>query len=349
MVVWFSLVIIVFSIKIIIGPLNTKSKKKNFLIISGIVISLIMGIRYPDYETVYDLSVYYNFYNEMIITPWGKIFTIDRFEPGYVIVNKIAATLVPWPQFILFLVAGFVVFSTLKYIYENSSFPFEATLFYITLGMMAFQLTAFRQSIAIGICLLSVSSISKRNLPRFIAHIALAMTFHKMSFVFIPMYFLATRKDTLKFRFILFSSFILLIVFADGLVRLGNQFLESSYTGYSGSIFAGIIPILVYTFALVFTSSNKKSNSFLINFNLLIIGVGLYALRYNVQVLERISFYFTPAVIIILPKAIYSIKGESSKKLVWLMIVVFSIALYLYRVSYSDYGDFRFFWSTINV
>ena len=84
-----------------------------------------MGMRGHEYVEVYDVWVYYTFYENIKEIPWLNIFEASGFEPGYVLLNKVLATLIPWPQMILFAEAAFCVFAMSRFIYLNSEYPFE--------------------------------------------------------------------------------------------------------------------------------------------------------------------------------------------------------------------------------
>ena len=166
MIVWAALIAYLMILKFTMGKLANDKKRKRFLIFSSIPIILIMGLRYPEYEVVYDLAGYYFFYELSSQLPLGLLFESSRLEPGYVLLNKILATIVPWPQFILFAVAIICVSGFSYFIYRNSKDPFLSLIFYVTLGAMTFQLTAFRQAIAITICVLSIELIKKKALTK---------------------------------------------------------------------------------------------------------------------------------------------------------------------------------------
>jgi len=344
LIVWILLVFFILIIKVLMGDLISKEKQKNFLVISGIAITLIMGLRYPKYNTVYDLELYYRYYYRLIYTPWTDIFLISRFEPGYVILNKILATIIPWPQFILIFEAAFCVFCVCRFIYKNSDYPFQSIIFYITLGTMAFQLTGFRQAFAMSICLLSIEFIKEKKLFKFLLTVFLATTFHKTSIVFFPFYFIANRVPNWKNNLFSIIAMIFFANFARIITDIGNVIFDMDYGGYIGNKYGGLVPILIYTITIIlsFIYSNKIKNKG--SLNMLVIGLTIYLMRYTTLALERISFFYTSAVIVQLPNAINVEKDEKIKYLLNILSIVLSIILFVYRLTKEPYGAYSFFW-----
>ncbi len=78
MIVWAALIAYLIILKFTMGKLGNDKKRKRFLIFSSIPIILIMGLRYPEYEVVYDLAGYYSFYELSSELPLGLLFEKAR-------------------------------------------------------------------------------------------------------------------------------------------------------------------------------------------------------------------------------------------------------------------------------
>ena len=175
MLVWCCLILYIVILKFSLGKLEDNKRKRIFLILASLGVIFVLGSRYPYYEVERDLEVYYNHYRSMINTPWKSIVqatkannATSRFGVGYIILNKCLATIIPWPQFILYFVALVSVGTMAYFIYKNSSRVFESFILYITIDLMVYHLTMFRQSIAIGICLVAIELIKKKKFWWFI-------------------------------------------------------------------------------------------------------------------------------------------------------------------------------------
>ena len=117
---------------------------------------------------------------------------------------------------------------------------------------------------------------------------------------------------------------------------------------YSGNVFGGLVPILIYLIALilsyiVWTSDKSFVDDYAMEIKLMVFGLCLYTLRYNTTVFERMSIYYTPVISVLLPSAIMRQKKESERKIMSALCVGLSIGLFLYR-TYSQYGQYVFYW-----
>jgi len=324
--------------------LTEKRKQKKFLIISGLAVIFVMGLRYPEYENVYDLKVYYTYYDHLISTPWNEIFEVSRFEPGYAILNKALATLVPWAQFILIAEAVISVYCVCRFIYKNSEYPFQAMIFYITLGTMVFQLTGFRQAFAMSLCLFGVEYIKRRKVIRFVLIVLLAISIHKSAMVFLPFYFIANRKPTLINNIASIFLIFVTVNLADQITTFGNKMLDTNYSGYRGNPLGGLIPIIIYVITIVLSIIYSRKIKNPIPYNMVILGLTIYLMRYTTLALERISFYFTSAVIVQLSNVINFEPDKKTRAYLNFFAVILAIALFMYRLKDSDFAAYRFFW-----
>ena len=343
--IWGLLLIYIFILKIIIGKIDTEKKVNIFLLFSWIGITLVLGLRYPYLQKETDLQIYYNYFNSVSNISWNKIFEFynsSNFEIGYILLNKLLSCLIKWPQFIIIFEAAFCSFCTIYFIKKNSKDAFISILLYLSMGMMTFQLTAFRQAIAIGICLLSIELIKKHHFVRFLLMVLRATSIHKTAIVFIISYFLINKDFKISHIFISCIGIFIVSLFANNIITIGNNILNRNYNTYIGNSYGGIVNIIIYLLTIITGLCLKNKNENKIGINMTIIGLTLYCLRYIVLVVERISFYFTAGAIISIPNEIILLKDK--KKYILITEIVLVI-LYFYRLSYSDYGQYIFFWN----
>lgn len=344
MFVWIGLIVYIFVVRLGIGRLRTKARQKRFLIWAGIGIVLIMGARGHDYVKVYDVWSYYYFCKNIAEIPWQDIFAASGFEPGYVLLNKLLITLIPWPQIILFAEAAFCVFAVSRFIYLNSEYPFECIYFFITLGTMGFYLTAFRQAFAISICLLSVELIKKRKFIPFCVAVLCALSFHKTALVFFAAYFFVASRLVLQQKFLLIVAVITIGWNSGQLISLANEIFNMEYSGYDGSEYGGIVPIIIYLMIVLysFVFFNRTDNN--TGVNMTTMGLGLYICRYSVEIAERVSFYYTPGSIIALPEIIGHVRDPRLRFSLRSLAMILAFLLFVRRLGYAEYGNYQFFW-----
>ena len=332
-------------LRFFMGDLSDKRAQKKYLILSAIPIILIMSLRYHMIYGVDDPAVYYDFYDSASKLSIKELFNDPFFEPGYILLNKAFATIIPNPQFIFFLEALICVSAVCRFIYKNSESPFFGMLFFLTLGTMTFEYTAFRQGIAMSICIFAVEYIKEKKLLPFIILVLLAATFHKTAVVFLPFYFIAQRKPTLRNILLTIAAIIVVIFSASKIIEIGNVLFGMEYRGgYSGNEYGGLVPILIFVITLILLLISKDKIDNYIFFNMVVIGFTIYLLRYTTLAAERISFYFTTGTIVALPSAIASFENKNTRIVIYFFVTSLAIILFLHRLSYMTLADYRFFW-----
>lgn len=346
MTVWIGLIVWIFIAKSLSGNIITDKGKRKFLILVGIVLILIMGFRYADISSRGDLNNYARLYTRIRDVEWKDVIGYNGMEPGYLILNKLFSMFFPWTQSIIFIEAIICVLFTFRFIYKFSNNVYLAVLLYLAQGPFIFQLTGFRQAIAMSICLFAVEFIEKRKLFKFLLLVGLACTFHATAVVFIPFYFIANFKPNFKTTAIYVIYYILLLRFAPQLLSLGSDLTGSDYNtaAYWGNITGPLINLFFYALTLVlalFLSRRweKKGNW---KWNMTLLGVIMYLLRYVSMPFERISFYFSSGIEVYLPELISDAIVEKEKKLVYYGLMWICIILFLVRAK-TTIGPYTFF------
>lgn len=338
-------------IKLCMGPLTNDKSKKWFLILAGVAVFLVMGLRGDNYQNVYDLRVYKDFYESIGRTEWGQIYEVTEFEYGYTLLNKILYTLFPFSQFIILFSAFFCVFSVCRFIYLNSENVFFSFLFYVTLGSMGFMLTGLRQAIAICICLYGVEFAKKEKIFKFLFTVILAITMHRTAFFFFPFYFIVNNKYIKKRRGFIIVIVVALIIFAPALLAFGKSITQGELQAAEEALFTmnGIVPILLYVIGLIaqyclYYKDEKNDNTAIISI-MLSLGLGLYFLRFYNMALERFSYYYTQSSYICLTNIFGFIKKGESRTIAKILAVVLALILFARRLQTADYANYVFFWN----
>lgn len=347
MSVWIGMVFYIILLRIIFKDFNNKKLQKIFLILSSISIIFVMGSRYANISLSGDLNNYYRLFYNASRMSFSTLFEVYNMEWGYIVFNKLLAICIPWTQIIIYVEAVICVYVISRFIYNNCDDPFMGIILYISHGLMIFQLTGFRQAIAMSICLFSVEFIKGRNPLKFFIAIAFASTFHSTAIVFSIMYIIGNNKINLKNIVKYCILFILFIVIAPELLKFGSNITGSDYTkdGFKGNLLGPLINIIIYIIAiLLFYKGNKRSKD-LWKFNMTFICLIIYTLRFISIPFERIAFYFAPGAIVALIDGIINIKHKKRREIIYIGILFGSILLFLYRV-YSTIGtNYRFFFS----
>lgn len=349
MFVWISMLLLIVLSGAFINTYSPKGQKR-FLVFSAFILIVVLGSRNAAINHGSDLNNYYRLYAGAMELDWKHLVQTSTMETGYLFINFILAKIVKWNQFIIYAQAAFCIGSSMYFIRKNTTNVYHAVIYFICLGPFQFFLTGFRQSIAICICFFAYEMAKQKKLFKFILLILLACSMHQTAIVFAPVYILVNLNGkkiytALVMTFIFVSSF-----FVEYLMQWGNDVFEKEYTtAYKGSILGGLIPLVIYAVALLLIFMREKkgandSNATNQMSRMLLVGAGIYTMRYQALVLERISFYYTPIVVPLLANDVQEIKGSDNRKLVKVLGVVLCILLFVWRVN-TQIGDYTFFWN----
>lgn len=346
MLVWVGLIIWILIARILSGNLATSKEKKTFLIMVGLALIFVMGARYTDVFGKGDLNNYARLYTNIRFVEWENIFKDSGMEPGYIVMNKLFSMIFPWTQSIVFIEAAICVLFTFRFIYKFCDNVFLAVLLYLAQGPFIFQLTGFRQAIAMSICLFAVEYIEKRKLLKFLLLVGLACTFHTTAVVFIPFYFMANFKTNFKTTVIYVIYYLFLLRFIPQLLFFGSDLTGTDYTasGFKGNYKGPIINLFFYAatlvLALLVNRYKVKKNNW--KWNMILLGIVMYLLRFISLPFERISFYFSSGIEVYLPDLLNDAIVEKEKKLAYYGLMGICIILFLVRAK-TTIGPYNFF------
>lgn len=353
MLVWLVMLFSIIVIRFLI-PEGIGKKRKNliFLSISFLIVVFVVGSRSPHLFNSSDLYNYYHCYGEALEYPISYLTEAYSMEEGYLVMNKIIAWLVPWNYFIIYFEAAFCTGVMFWYIYRNAESVFLAVIVYICLGPWQFFLTGFRQSFAVCICFIAFELMKKHKLVSDLVAVGLilfATTLHITAWIFLIV--LVLRKITITKKVIIYGAMLtlLLVVTIDDLMLFGNDILEREYTDtYYGNTFAGIVPIAIYLITfflcyLIWTWDKTHMDENRYEIIMLITGLCVYIMRYNLHIMERVSYYFTPVISVLLANAITRQRTKKVSNVVFAICVTLCVLLFIYRTS-KQYGEYHFYW-----
>lgn len=356
MIVWCLLLLYIVLVRLVKGELRTPQARRSYIINVGLVTAIVVGCRGNNYEHVYDLTIYSQFYTEMTRIPWNQIFEYSNFEKGFTILTKLLTCLSSDPQLLIFVSSIICVGSASIFIYRNTNYVFEAYFFFMTLGTLGFMLTGLRQGIAISIGLLSFEFIKKKKsfLFMYLILFLLAVSIHRSSLVLIASSFILVMPKYFSKKIWTYLGIVIaMIVLAPIMLLWGNSFTEGEleYTDEALFSFNGIVPLLIYFTCIIieFTRwkktfgknvSQHNGDSQLNRLPLMSFCIGFYLLRFFNRQLERLALYFSPVSVLCL--------GDYVGRKPFLLRSLFfllSFILFWRRYSTADYGNFVFFWN----
>lgn len=328
---------------------QNQQSKKRYLFICCTMLFLMIGLRHYSLGSV-DSQNYYNNWIRMRGSTFAEIeefTTVSDIESGYLYTIGVLSKILYYPQF-LFVLTGLLFTAAMgTFVYHNSKDIVLSMLFCICLGLYGFMIQGLRQSISISICLFSVEYIKKRKLKPFLLLILLAYCFHRSCVVFALSYFLygSELNNNTKLKYI--GIALLLLLLSPFLQDTGNALLDRNYEDEASTDSAWVaaityLIILVISYAFLSKKNTNKNSSFFVGITT--VGSAFFMLRYTqTQAFERISYYFLAGQAIVLPEVL-RLFDPKSRKLLTLLAVVLSVALFIYRTRASYATQYLFFW-----
>lgn len=364
----FSIAIILMFFKWMLFNSGSRKDDKRILTAAFIMLVLIMGSRAVESTNSVDVEAYYSTYETAIDDDSLLLFVNfnPSMEKGYLALTWLLAKIIRWPQFILFFEAAFCCGITLRFIYKYSEDVVLSILGFMSLGILGFYMTGFRQSMAISLCLLALEMAERKRLPAFVLLVLLASLLHQTAVVFLPVYFVMNIKVN---KFLSLAEGGLLCLIGLGLpfiVNLGNIIFNRDFEMiYEGSKIGGYINIafeIFIVFAMVYQmggctlttgiSDERGERTFAADSSfanhkflyILILGIGLYTMRYQALILERVSFFYTPVVFVLLPGAIQNGFAKKDRMLLKMLLSVGMLFLITWRFGSMDFAPF---WNSV--
>ena len=331
--------------------LGEKKKKLIFLLVCGVMIVFLMGGRCPFRTCSRDGYFYYSLYLQSAQQSWDHLIENNGFEMGYIYLNRFLEFFFPSGQAIIYFEAIFTTGVVFWFIYRNTEDVFIAVVSYITVGSWSFFLSGFKQAFAICFCLISVEWMKKKKFVSdliALLFIVAACSCHVTAWVFLAVYVLRNIKVNKNTVMLIIIIIIVSLFSIDYVVGLFENFVDSEYTkGYEGNLLGGIVPITTFVIALFLSyiawTQDKgyiEKNNLLVL--MLLVGLGLYLFRYNTMVFERISYYFTAVLCVVLPNSLNAIKDVRTKTISKAFCIVLCSVLFIYRM--TDAKDYYFYW-----
>lgn len=275
-----------------------------------IIASLLLFSCVRSYETGADTKMYVNFFHLIKKESWSNLwkYGFDTLEKGYVIFNKLVATIYDSARFFIIVTSFCTILPTCLFIEKKSTNRYLSYLLYIAMEFWFNQMYVIRQSIAVSFCLIALIFAEKKGFKNFLLFslfVLIASTFHQTAIIFFLAYFLRFIKIDYKFLFFGTVVFLVFLVGGKSIVSFINQFARIQYEVK----FTGGLTILLCLLAMgvfIYIAYNGRFNddpSRKMLFLMVVCAIILQVLSLNMEVLIRLARYFMMAIFVIFPNA----------------------------------------------
>lgn len=269
----------------------------------------------------------------------------ESVEPGYNLLVYIVRSVTSNYHIYLMIASISTIMAMYRLMrrYFTSSYEIIASIcIYVLLGLLAFNMAALRQTIALSFGIFAFMYADDGKWKQFLVCVGVAYLFHNSSIVLLiiyPLRFLNVKRFGL---FIALGFFVLgmlypglvapfiqkYLPFEDRFTQYGTTYESSqSYTGF-------VLQLILILIAYVSQKQMKLSKSSMnLLFNCAYLGLAIQSLTGSLAELYRLSFYFSFFDIILVPIALYSYKGKSADMIRGLFII--GCLIYIFILSGS--------------
>lgn len=336
--IYFATIIVLFLFSLFQKFDPPESDLKFLKVVSFIILVILGGFRY---EVGADWFSYEKLYYSL--QGISNVFSA-REEKLFTMFSFACRQLVNSYSFFIFCL--FFLSFSIKFNVFNKYSPdiFLSLIIYFFTILLIYDLNGVRQGIATSFILLSISPVLNRQLPKFLLFILIASFFHVSAVIFLPFYWLAHIKLSLKqitvisFLMVLLSipvrSFIEHSKYFEAFFTLKtfshySAYLDNNTTGRPVSILSIAVLQRVFTFSLFFINYKKLKaeeglKNLLIN-GYLISLIIFFFLSFSSEISSRISFYYKALEIIMIPLIVTSQKKLSNRLALLLIFISFAI------------------------
>ncbi|MBE5789055.1 MAG: EpsG family protein [Clostridiales bacterium] len=210
---------------------------------------------------------------------------------------------VQWLYFVTSLIILGLVFTA---IWQQSSYPLLACLFFVITGNFFLSMNIVSQYIAIAICLFACTFAEKRKPIWFFLLVALAATVHISALVFLLVYFLPKLKIKPLWCIVAVAVALLVAQFAFPLIKKLVEIVAPQYVRHFEMsadfewVFFGI-GCAVLALGTCYFNKGKDFPYFRLWYYMNVLGLIALAFSGNIPLMKRINYYFAASHILLLP------------------------------------------------
>ncbi|MCW6677783.1 EpsG family protein [Anaerococcus sp. NML200574] len=346
-------ILVFLTIKCSNNSLKGRSNIK-YAIFIGIFFMLICGLRADSVGN--DTIKYVELYKDINYSASNIFF--NRFEPGFIYLNKALGKLSINPQIIIIMSSIIIWTGIIIFISNNSKNPAMSYFFIVTFGYMAFFMSGIRESIAISICLIGFEYVKEKRKILFFLSILLASTFHISAFVFLIAYPVFNLKLNVYVKLLMIIVSIIFMKQFDIIMLYAIEHIPkyASYltTEYNDGIIriATVINLLIISIIYIASSYYYRyqfgnENIYSGYLNLIFIGIPLLIVSLSFNLLDRFSNYFNIFIIIVIPNIICNRANVNHKLISFISMVcflIYFICVQLLRPEWNGIYPYTLFW-----
>lgn len=348
------LITIVYTVFIFILGLNTnmndKKARKRYLIVSGIILILISGLR-SYYIGSGDTSRYAAMFEEDVLMSFQQILNSDIKDPFYHIFSKFLSMVVGDNFHAVLTIFAVIFISSYGVLVQKESTNLLLSfIVFFSMGLYSFSMHGIRQGLAVAFIMLSYFPLKEKKLFWFLTLVFIASCFHSTAAIFVVAYPFCKLGFSKKTAFLYIGLIVILMVSGDSIIRgLASEVAvyDDRFAGYAVTekslTYSGFIQLCLY-FGLVLNNLSrfrKMDSEASILITLLILAMIFQVFAVFIAEMFRVAMYFSSFLIILVPRLLNTYPLSNRKTVTYLLCAL--LLLYFYMYPYKL--EYNFFWN----
>lgn len=332
---------------------DVNGRRVLFLLIAGMILSCVVGFRAEGVGI--DTPTYYSLYeqvNEGYKDTWLEGYLGIFFIYLSVFSNSIGLD----APFLIFIYALLTILFTLVTVYRYSNhYSISIAVFLSGLGMFFFMHNVMRQALAISIVFYSLHFICRREQFRFFIAILAAYVVHSTALVFLPFYYLARFKFTIRVLFCFWFVSFIFVFNTDLIISCLNALsfmVPHNYADYladekmyrmGGVSGFGLVFLLKQFMFPVFMAAYRKNSALLCKRSVYLFSM-FYIILVNVTLglglIARMIDYLGIFLILSIPMSVNDLVRKDQRCFVFILIWCLLFVIYLRDVFVDGHSVF---------
>jgi hypothetical protein len=339
---------VAFSIIFIVGFIfyeywnSSNLSRKIYLFSSITILFVISGIRGESVGT--DTANYLRGFRGIRNAHFNEMFEIERWETGYVLLNKLSSYISDNDQVILFVTSVLALIGVGYFIYKNSNNVVFSLYLFVSLYLYFFSFNGIRQAIAISIIVSGFHLIRERSLFKYLIIVLIASFFHVTAILMLGIYFVYGIRINKRNTSIILIFFFLLYFLLEPIINTILMNITSlSYLADkqlfegSGLLFPLIsLSVLALLLFVRLTEEPNKYFDYLILMVLFSFFVSIISLQ--VSLILRINYYLMIFYIIAIPYALRLVRDKKLRIILTYFSIVITLTYLIIRMIEGWHG-----------
>ena len=361
MLIYFSLVLLVFVFYIVFLYKDKKHSKKNtrlFLFCSFFCMSLVLGLRgvnVGEDTRHYSVELFNIFENiswkTIFSSPKGVVWSAygEKIEPLFAILYKVVQVFTNNGQVFLFVVALITCWLFARFIYRNiSDSVFFATLVFLCDALFMGSFNGIRQMMALSVTINCYEYMEKKEYGKVLILMLTGILIHNSAIIMGMLMLLFLFKNRRLGIIVIATSSFSLVVLMPIIARIVSKIIPKYSAYFNNNYWTNEVHgvLLLWCFLIVIcifmfcTGIRDNEEFFGIIGAILYIVIELIGLK--ISAFTRISYYFRSYLMMLFPSCAKKINKDT--RIIYYVVVFILLIAEYYRYACTPVRQYLFYW-----